>query len=819
MIERSTRHRLRASKPVRVDLDWTLTVTPPEEAAGPESLPADARWTEAVVPGTALLSLRRAGVVPPDAVPDLHASDVWYRASVSASAGSSLRFLGLAGLAEIWIDGVLNCRSDNMFVSRTVLLERDGTVDVALCFRSLSRALGQSGGRARWRTRLVTSNALRLHRQTLLGHMPGWCSELPAIGPFRPVELIGGGGCVESCLMSARVEGGDGVLSVRVTFSDGTPAGGGLFVRVGEERAALREVAPCVGLAELRVPDVSLWWPHTHGEPVLYDVVLVDRDRDVALGRTGFRSIEIDRGADGRGFSISVNGVAVFCRGACWTNAEPVGLGGEREDYLPWLRLVREAGMNMVRVGGTMTYESAAFHALCDEMGILVWQDLMFANMDYPLEREALRDSALREVVELVERVSGSPSLAVLCGGSEIAQQAAMLGLEAERRAMPFFETIVPDLVRALAPGLHYVPHSPWGGELPFTVGAGVSHYYGVGAYRRPLEDARRARVRFATECLAFANPPSATSPAARHVRVAPRDLGVSWDFADVRDFYLRDLYGRDPAQLRSDDPARYFALSRAVTADLMEAVFSEWRRPGSSCAGGLVWQLGDLAPGSLWGVVDSARQPKAAWHGLRRVLAPVQVLVSDEGLDGLEFHVINETAEPVQAVLRLACLRRGVTRMVEGECGVELAPRAGVSLSSRGMLDRFFDINGAYRFGPIEHEVTVVTLHSARSGEVLSDAFHFPHGRALVPDDLGLTARLDRDGTGWMLEISTERFAQAVHVEIEEYWAAEEWFHLPPGRTRRVALVGGVERDAGPPDGFVHALNSRHPVLVRSAA
>ncbi len=815
---RSVLSRSGLSKPVRLDLDWKLTITAPGHVPRPALLPADCSWTEAVVPGTALLSLRRANAVAEVDVPDLHASDVWYRAAVPARTGDRIRLLGLAGLVEIWVDGSLACRSDNMFVSRTVTLPRDGIVDVVLCVRSLSRALAGPSGRSRWRTRLVTSNALRLYRQTLLGHMPGWCSNLPAIGPFRPIELMRRSGCIEACRLSPRLEGSDGVLSIQLRFSDNDWVGGGLRVRVGDVSVSLRESAPCVGIAELVIGNVSRWWPHTHGEPVLYDVGLVDGEWEIPLGRTGFRRLEIDRGADGRGFTVSINGVTVFCRGACWTNAEPLGLGGERADYLPWLRLVRDAGMNMVRVGGTMTYESADFHALCDEMGILVWQDLMFANMDYPMDRPALLESSLAEVSELVERVSGSPSFAILCGGSEIAQQAAMLGLDEERRTMPFFEQVIPDYVQTLAPDLHYVPHSPWGGALPFTVGEGVSHYYGVGAYRRPTDDARRANVRFATECLAFANPPSATSPAMRDVWVSPRDRDVSWDFADVRDFYLRALYGPDPTLLRSDDPARYLDLSRAVTADLMEVVFAEWRRPGSSCAGGLVWQLQDLAPGSLWGVIDSEGCPKAAWHGLRRVLAPVQVLISDEGLDGLVFHVLNETGRMLRTVLRFACLRRGATAIAQGECHVELAARGSASVSSRRMLDCFFDINGAYRFGPIEHEVTVVTLLSAATGEILSETFHFPRGRALVPDDLGLRAKIEWDREGWVCDISTERFAQAVHLEIEHYRADEEWFHLPPGRTRRIALARAPGPDRAP-SGVVQALNSRQPIFVSAAA
>ncbi|TNC15818.1 glycoside hydrolase family 2 protein [Methylobacterium terricola] len=797
-----------------LDGPWEMIVTGPGACAGPADLDALAGFIPAPVPGTAAGALRASGRWSEAAPTPLHGSDIWYRTTIAGQGREILRFDGMATLGEVWLDGRLLLSSRSMFLAHEVAVDLDGTHSLVLAFRSLGQDLARPHKRGRWRPQLATPGSLRHARTTLLGFMPGWCPSVDAVGPYRAVTRRGERGRPTDIDLRTCVEDGTGILTVRLTVPD---AADPPTLRCDGRGTPLTETAPGRFEGRLALPDIALWWPHTLGEPRLHAVAVESGERTFDLGRVGFRTITPLR-PFAEGLSLAVNGVPVFCRGACWTPADLVGLPDDREAYAPLLRLAVEAGMTMLRVGGTMLYEAHAFHDLCDELGILVWQDLMLANFDYPTEDPGFRAALEAEIAQLLDRLQASPSLCVVGGGSEVEQQAAMLGFPETVWRAAAVEAMLHEAVSARRPDLVVVPNSPSGGDLPFSTNAGVTHYYGVGAYGRPFEDARRAEVRFASECLAFANVPEPVSLAEAGLTDprdpawaggVPRDRGADWDFEDVRDHYVGALYGVDPAALRRDDPARYLTLGRAAVAEVMEATVAEWRRPASLTAGGLVWLWRDLAPGAGWGVVDVAGRPKSAWYALKRAFRPVQAVLSDEGLNGLHAHVLNETDRPLDATLALTFTAAAGKVAAKAERSLSLGPRASISLSSATLLGRFFDATVAYRFGPAAHTLAHLRLTGA-DGTVLAEAFHFPSGRDAVPQEIGLSADLVEEGRGVALRIASARHALAVHVALEgEGRPSDNWFHLAPGGERRLALIG----TQGRPTGTVRAVNASEVV------
>ncbi len=777
-----------------------------------------------VRPGTAEQALIAAGRLAPGAASGLHDSDVWYRRDIVLDTPGTIRFEGLTAPAEIFLDGALVASVASMYVPTAIACPA-GRHALAIRFPALNPALAAAKGpRARWRPMMIQPGTLRLIRTTTLGHMPGWSPEVAVVGPWQGVTVVPGSDAarVASLALHARLDGDTGILDVAVSFDREVTSP--VEVLCAGRSQALHPGENNAHAGRLLAPDVAPWWPNGLGEPAMHGVQLRIGDRIIDAGRVGFRTLAIDRGPDGLSFGLVINGVAVFCRGASWTPPDPTAPGVA--DPRPLLELARDAGMTMIRLTGTLGAESLAFHAACDDLGLLVWHDLPFANFDYPTEDPAFRALVEREVSHLLGRLAGSPSLAVVCGGSEMAQQATMMGLKPDQAAMPFFETRLPELVATLAPQATYMPHTPWAGALPFVTDAGVTHYFGVGAYRRPIEDARRSDVRFASECLAFAAVPSAPSltrqgldpsDAAAWSAGVPRDAGADWDFEDVRDHYVASLFGVDAAALRREDTERWLALGRAAPAILMEAVFAEWRRSGSRCRGGLVWLLGDMKPGAGWGLIDRLGEPKSTWHALRRAFRPLHLGLTDEGLNGLGVHLVNETRQPRAVRLTLASYGEGPHPLARAEHDVVLSAGEALSLSSHTLFGRFFDVANAYRFGPRTHEATLARLHDPATGDLVAEASHVLPGCAVVPGEIGLSAKPVIGEAGPALAIIADRFAHAVTVEDAAYRAADEGFCLAPGETRVVPLV----RRRGSPaatGGRVTALNS-HPVAYEHAA
>ncbi len=820
---------------------WSCVSTPPGSRTGPDDLDLTALpWMAAAVPGTVADALRAVGASEPP--PErLDGQDWWFRCLFPGPSGRGtgprdgwvLELDGLATLADVWLNGAHLLRSESMFAAWTLPVDRlEGENELCVRFAALTPVLEQRRPRPRWKVKGVTSQNLRWVRTSLLGRQAGWASIPVPVGPWRPVRLRSGGSVdvVTSKVSASCPPGQDGTTTGSVAV-DLVVSGPALRGATDPPAARLEVAGRSVALpgtsegdgwrlaGTVDVDGVERWWPHTHGAQPLYPVRVELAGVVLELGEVGFRTIGVRR-SDG-GFQLVVNGVPVFCRGAGWYPIDPVSLQAGPDELAASVELARAAGMNMLRIPGGTVYEVDEFFRACDRAGVLVWQDVMLAQLDPP-DDETFVAAVVGEVSDLIDRKVRHPSLAVLCGGEQIEEQAAGFGLSRERWGTPLIDSVLPDMLERDAPGLVFVSSSPTGGDLPFQSDTGVSHYVGVGVHLFPLDDLRRAAPRFVSEGLAFSYPPERMTVdeefggdiSAHHEsdwkRGVHRDAGSWFDLEDVRDHYTTSFFSKNMDNLWRTDHQRALDLGRAAMALVIDAAASEWRRDGSPCAGMLAIALRDLRPGPGWGLVDSSGRPKSAWYALAWASTPVAVLATDEGVNGLAFHLVNDTVSDVGATLEIG-LHTAVHQVETASCPVDVPARGGCSVRAEALFDGFRDLTYAYCFGPRVYELVTAELVDP-DGRVLSRVGYLPGGPARETDpDVGLQAEIEpADGEVWRLLVSSRRFAQHIQIDVPGFAPDDSWFHLPPGGSREILLRPESGTEPGSePRGRVRALNS----------
>jgi beta-mannosidase len=342
------------------------------------------------------------------------------------------------------------------------------------------------------------------------------------------------------------------------------------------------------------------------------------------------------------------------------------------------------------------------------------------------------------------------------------------------------------------------------------------------------VDDARRSEVRFATECLAFANPAAGTSAdrftaqpllsydlesVVTHINSERHATGA---FEFVRDYYLSQLFKEDPRRLWQIDRKQYAYLTEIASAEVMGLTFNEWRRIDSSCAGALVWFWRDLAPGNGWGILDVHGVPKASYYYLRRALQPMCVFFTDEGCNEPAIHVVNETAHNLVGRLAVSAHRKGDSVALSAERALSVNARSAVCVSMSSIFDWFVDFGYAFQFADASYDILSAEVKDA-SGAKLADAIFFPTGPARPADpELSLEAKLHRSADALTLSVVANRFAQAVRVEVPGFIPEDNYFHLLPGRQRHIRLRRGKSLQGS--RGTITALNARRTFDIAEA-
>lgn len=810
-----------------LDAGWQLRAAD-AALSTPDNLAATSGWRAARVPGNVIQDLLAAGDIPDPFIGTNEQDVQWvgerdwcYRLDfdvdlATLAAHTDLVFEGLDTFARVWLNGELILEGDNMFVPARVSVGtrlRQGSNRLAIVFDAALRR-GREREALFGKRHLWNGDASRLYVRKAQYHYGwDWGPVLLTAGPWKPISLhshdlrideLDTTVWLDAARQQARINvstrlAGDVAACAALTIEHT------LIDPQGNVAASLTCPASAFNEGSLSLASPQLWWPAGHGDQALYRLVTQLRHGSQVVAqserRLGLRSIRLVQepvaGEAGSSFYFEVNGRALFMGGANWIPDDSLLNRITPQRYRQRVQQAVDANMPMLRVWAGGIYEDDAFYDACDELGVLVWQDFLFACGMYPAHADFM-SSVRREAEAAVLRLRHRASLALWCGNNEdyaIAESIGQYGAGKDMAcfdARSIYEELLPRVCAALDPQRPYWPGSPYSPSATGTLATsdptvGDRHSWEVWHVQMmPYQDYHKVQARFISEFGMQSHPslplleqvvPEAERFAQSRTMTAHNKAGS----AGAPDGHRRlAVYQADTLRAGPSLAEQVYA-TQFVQAEAMRYAYQDfrrrWQRSGARAVGGaLVWQLNDCWPVTSWAIIDSAGVVKPAWHAIRRALAPVSVAVRLAGRVAVGWVMSDrDTALPLHLSLTLHTL--------SGECVHE----ADLELSALA--------NGSTEFQfalPANGVPLVARVRASSAGALVCSDTAWPEPykfHTLAP--AGLSVQRERATS--TLVFSAERPAKGVWLQAPGMVFGDNFFDLVPGQAHRVAVQGDL--------------------------
>ncbi|QDS77809.1 hypothetical protein FKW77_005818 [Venturia effusa] len=495
-----------------------------------------------------------------------------------------------------------------------------------------------------------------------------WGPVLCPSGPWRPINLQVYKARITDLRidyeLSSDLKSVKGIITATI---EGPPTGAVTFdIQRATNKIVTRTTnvqADGCAKASFIIDKVQLWYPHGYGGQPMYDFIATvspdDKSVDTTYRRIGFRKSELVQQPDavGKTFFFRINNIEVFCGGSDWIPADSFTPRITAERYRKWLEMMVHGYQVMIRVWGGGIYEEDIFYSLCDELGILVWQDFMFACGNYPAFPEML-ESIKEEAVVNLRRLRHHPSIVIFAGNNEDYQVQESFGLEYQYEdkdpqnwlktdfpARYIYEKLLPDAMEAECPHIAYHPGSPWGDGLKTSnPRVGDMHQWNVwhGTQEKyQIFDTLGGRFNSEFGMEAFPHIDTIKHYCTDASQLYPQSRML--DFHNKAAGHERRIATYLVENFRTvTDLEGFIHLTQLSQAEALMFGYRGWRKQwGQSrfCGGALVWQLNDCWPVTSWSIVDYFQRRKPAYYAMRRVLAPVAIAVKREHHDWSVVH------------------------------------------------------------------------------------------------------------------------------------------------------------------------------------
>lgn len=406
---------------------------------------------------------------------------------------------------------------------------------------------------------------------------------------------------------------------------------------------------------KLNISNPQLWWPNGYGQHPLYNlqVKLLNENNviDKKEFKIGLRIVTVRREKDqwGESFEININGISIFAMGADYIPEDNILARCSKERTEKLIKDCIEANMNCIRVWGGGYYPEDYFYDLCDEYGLLVWQDFMFACADYELSKE-FEENISAELKDNIKRIRHHASLALYTGNNENESALKHWGIQkreaTDKDYIRQYEELFPSIVKKYDPNTFYWPSSPSKSgsfkELD-NDNIGDAHYWEVWHGLKPFTEYRKHYFRFVSE-FGFESFPSIKTIKSFTL---PEDRNP---FSYIMENHQKHPGGNGKISYYISEYLKYpnglenmLYASQITQAEAIKCGVEHWRRNRGRCMGAIYWQLNDCWPTASWSSIDYYGRWKALHYFAKKFFAPVLVSAKEEGTK-VELHVTNET-------------------------------------------------------------------------------------------------------------------------------------------------------------------------------
>jgi len=552
----------------------------------------------------------------------------------------------------------------------------------------------------------------------------------------------------------------------------------------------------------IRIDRPRLWWPRGHGKQELYTVevdLLADGTViDSTVKRTGIRSVVIDRSphpVEGEYFIITINGRRIFCKGGNWVPADMIYSSVDHERTRRLVDLAVDANFNLLRIWGGGLYAGHDLLDFCDEKGLLVWHDFLFACSKYPADDGDWLANVRRETTWAVREFARHPSLAVWCGNNEIEWGVWAWGYESFGKRHPdyaLYHFVLPVIVKTEDPTKPYWPSSPFSPnhEFPNSPIVGDQHPWDVtlGQYGEDFRAYRRFVDRFPNEGGVL----GASSPATlrQFLPAGERRMrSFSWEHHDNGGNFWTELpgityrtvkfwLGSDPAEMTFDD---YVFASALLQAEGLEEYIANYRRRMFSSSSAIFWMYNDSWPVTHgWTIVDYYLRKKLAFHPVRRAFEPVTVVVADDG-PMITVYGVNEGREEWKGALRYGLFATRGGRPLDETKDIALPADASTPLAT---IERSkWEALGATKHGAF------AALYDSAGNLHAQHRLFLARFKDLDLAEPGVRVKRLKDSASYASDV----FVWGVALDIDgESDVADNAFDIIPGLPYRVPLPAG---------------------------